>query len=124
MVFGVSIAIMLGAKRLAGMDVPMLPVLTGLSLLMTFFYVPGVFHNRICPFGMLQRMAARSPWLSRRVVPEACVGCGLCVPTCDAEAIAMNVATHKAEITPSMCHQCQNCTSVCAKHAIQYSKHP
>jgi polyferredoxin len=116
----VSLVSMMGLKRALGLDIPILLVLTGVAVVITLFYEPEVFHNRICPFGMLQKIGGRFARFSKTVDQDACVGCGLCVKACDSAAV--QVRNRKAAINPAMCHQCQNCTVACPKNAIAYGR--
>ncbi len=51
------------------------------------------------------------------VDPEKCVGCGICVENCNAEAISL--ASGKAKINPEKCIGCAMCIAVCANGAVQ-----
>lgn len=59
MVLALSLGSMLGLKRLVGFDLPILLVLAGVAVLVTLFFEPEVFHNRICPFGVMQKLGGR-----------------------------------------------------------------
>jgi NAD-dependent dihydropyrimidine dehydrogenase PreA subunit len=115
-----SLGSMLGLKRALGVDVPVLLLLVGLAAAVTLLYEPEVFHNRICPFGAIQRLAGKQARFGKTVSTEACVGCGLCVNACDSGAVRM--LNRKAVIDPALCHQCQSCTVVCPKQAIAYGR--
>lgn len=60
----VSIAVMLLSKRLLRIDLPILPFWLAVTVLVTLRYKPEVFHNLICPFGVLQRTFGRFAVLS------------------------------------------------------------
>lgn len=44
-----------------------------------------------------------------RINPSKCVACGNCIPICPMGAIAINPATHRAEIAPDECVECYQC---------------
>ncbi|MFA5872299.1 MAG: DUF362 domain-containing protein [Parcubacteria group bacterium] len=50
------------------------------------------------------------------VNPSSCVGCGICVENCNAEAIAL--AGKKAAIDQNKCEGCAMCIAVCANGAV------
>ncbi|WP_028583864.1 CoB--CoM heterodisulfide reductase iron-sulfur subunit A family protein [Desulfogranum mediterraneum] len=54
------------------------------------------------------------------IIPENCSGCGICVPLCPYDAIAMSewAGTARAAIEMSACKGCGVCTSACPSGAI------
>lgn len=119
----ISIAIVLFSKRTLHIDLPILPFLLVISVLITLKYKPKVFHNLICPFGALQRTSGRFSRLSEKVNKNACIGCKLCEKVCPSNAIIVSSEDKKAVINTALCHQCTNCRQVCPKNAINYGKH-
>lgn len=109
-------------KKLTGSEIPVLMYLLVFSVLLTLRYKPEVFHNKVCPFGILQGLAGKFEFFSRRVNLDKCVGCKLCETTCPAQAIVVSTHNRKADINPQLCHQCFNCGYICPKDAIYYSK--
>ncbi|MFA7099574.1 MAG: 4Fe-4S binding protein [Eubacteriales bacterium] len=109
-------------KKMTGGEVPVLLYLLILSVLVTLRYKPEVFHNKLCPFGVLQSLTGRFAYLSRRVNLDKCVGCKLCETTCPSKATVVSPQNRKAEINPKLCHQCYNCKLICPKDAIDYGK--
>jgi len=125
----VSVVLLLGSaaarmllKKVVGVDVSVLLYLLIISVLVTFRYKPEVFHNKICPFGVLQSLTGRFAYFSRKVDPMKCVGCKLCEKTCPSGAVVVFAEDKKASIDSSLCHQCLNCTLICPKEAIDYGK--
>ena len=117
-----TLAMMLGGKRILQVQLPVLAILLGIAFVVTLFYKPGVFHNRICPFGALLSVSGRSAFNSEGVDESACVGCRLCEKSCAAQAISVEPLSKKAVITASLCHQCRACEEVCPTDAIRYGK--
>lgn len=118
----ISVAVVLLSKRILHIDLPVLPFLLIISVLVTLRYKPEVFHNLICPFGALQRIFGRFSRLSETVDKGACVGCKLCEKVCPSNAIVVFEEDKKAVINTSLCHQCTNCRQICPKGAIHYGK--
>lgn len=52
-----------------------------------------------------------------RVDGERCLGCGVCVKVCDADAI--RIVNQKAVIDLTKCIECGKCVETCPVHAIQ-----
>lgn len=121
-VLAISMASMLALKRLKGVNFPILPLLLGVSILVTLRYHPSVFHNLLCPFGAVQKIFAQNPVFSHRVDPVKCIGCKLCEKACPSTAIKVTATDRKAHVRDSICHQCTNCQQVCPKSAISYAK--
>ncbi len=117
-----SVAIVLISKRILHIDLPFLPFLLVIAVLVTVRYKPEVFHNLICPFGALQRTFGRFSRLSEKVNKDACTGCKLCEKVCPSNAIIVSPEDEKAVINTALCHQCTNCRQVCPKSAIRYGK--
>ena len=92
----------------------------GVAIILTFFFLPEVFHNTICPFGVMQKLLGRSPLFSKRVDSTKCVGCKMCISVCPTDAITLDSNKNKAVIDKQYCHQCNTCQEVCPSEAITY----
>ncbi|OIJ17173.1 hypothetical protein BKP37_01160 [Anaerobacillus alkalilacustris] len=116
----ISISTMIIFNIVLNKNLPVLLILLIISVFITLRYKLEVFHNKICPYGILQKHTGRFARLSRRVQPNKCVGCKLCEKSCPSSAIKVSKENKKAMINPSLCHQCQNCSLACPKDAIYY----
>lgn len=114
------IAAMLVSRRFIHKDIPILLILMLLSIVVTLRFEQWVFHNKICPFGVLLNIAGRFARLSTKVNKESCVGCKKCESVCLSKAIKVVEGEKRAYINSSLCHQCAACSSVCPTHAIRY----
>lgn len=110
------------AKRMFGVQIPILLYLVIFSIIVTIRYKPEIFHNYICPFGLLQSLTGRFTLFTERVNHDKCIGCKLCETVCPAEAVIVSKQTKKANINTKLCHQCFNCQLICPKNAISYGK--
>jgi polyferredoxin len=120
-VLGISISAVLLSKRVLHIDLPILLIWLAISILVTIRYKPEVFHNLICPFGVLQKLFGRFAILSKKVDKDVCIGCKKCEKVCPSSAIVVE-DNKKAEISTKLCHQCTNCSEICPTSAIKYHK--
>lgn len=118
----VSLPLMFAAKRILQRDIPVLIIFVILSAVVTLRYKPEVFHNLICPFGVLQKLTGRFALYGERVEASACTGCHKCEKVCPAEAVVVDPSTKKATINSALCHQCQDCAMACPFDAISYGR--
>ncbi len=56
---------------------------------------------------------------SYRIVPDKCIGCGLCIGVCPVGAISIKGAGYKPVIDPERCIRCGACLSVCPVEAVE-----
>ncbi len=117
---GISIIVMILSKKALHINLPILLIWLSISILVTLRYKPEVFHNYICPFGVIQKLFGRFALFSNRVDKNACIGCKKCEKVCPSLAIAVNGDNKKAIISTKLCHQCTNCSAVCSVSAINY----
>ncbi|TAH74717.1 MAG: 4Fe-4S binding protein [Anaerolineaceae bacterium] len=117
-----SIAIMILSKRVLHKNIPILLIWIVVAILITLRYKTAVFHNLICPFGVLQKTFGKFAIFSERVDKSECIGCKKCEKVCPSTAITVNKSDKKAEIKTSLCFQCTNCVQVCPTDCIHYSR--
>lgn len=106
-------------KKTMSKDLRVLLGLLVLSVVFTLRYKQYVFHNHICPFGMLQKWFGKNAKRSHRVDVANCIGCKICEKTCPTGAILVEQDNKKAVIDIAYCLQCGNCTEVCPQKTIE-----
>lgn len=109
-------------KKIFSINIPLLAIILIISVIMTLRFKPEIFHNKICPFGLLQKLFGKHALFSKTIISDKCVGCKLCENVCPSKAIEVSKENKKAIINTAYCHQCINCTLVCSKSAIVYRK--
>jgi polyferredoxin len=119
----ISVPAMLLAKKILQRDIPVLFIFLVLSVIVTLRWRPAVFHNLLCPFGVLQKLTGRFTLYSEKVTADACIGCAKCEKVCPGDAVKVAVTDHKAVINRGLCHQCADCVTVCPTNAIRYQKY-
>ncbi len=117
----VSVALMIGSRKILHREFPVLIVLVALSMLLALRYESWVIHNNLCPFGAILTLVGRKSFFKTLVDTDKCVGCKKCEKVCHAKAIQVNMDTRRASITQALCHQCQECTNICPVNAITYN---
>jgi polyferredoxin len=120
--FIVSVAVLLLSQRFLRFNIPILPIWLVIAVLVTLRYRAVIFHNLICPFGVLQKLTGRFAFLSKKVNVDTCIGCKKCENVCPSDAIAVNDEDKKAYINKGLCHQCTNCADICPASAVHYTK--
>ncbi len=116
----ISAASMIVGMRIFQQNIPVLLILFLLSNIVTLFVSSSVWHNGLCPYSILLRLAATVSKRSRKVDFETCIGCKRCQSVCPAKAISTIEGSRKVKIDRSLCHQCEACTAVCPTNAISY----
>lgn len=67
----ITVAVFILSRKVIGRDFPMMLVWIAVSLVMTFFWHPDVFHDKVCPFGAPQGCLARRSLLDEEARAKA-----------------------------------------------------
>ena len=90
---------------------PFVAIMTAAGFLVTLRYTQAVWHNYLCPYGVILRLPSRFARFRMNVGPECIPGCDKCARVCPAESVT--IGSQRADIDPSLCLVCQKCTMVC-----------
>lgn len=99
----------------SGRQIPVLPILLGLSAVIALLWNESMWHRYLCPQGAILSITGRTGKKGLSV-GESCIGCGVCAQTCPAEAITKKGAY---TIQRHECIQCGQCEAVCKVKAIE-----
>ena len=117
-----SAALALLTARAKGRPFPVLLLWLGAGALMTLRYKPEVFHNKVCPYGALQKVAGSFSKNGHQVAPSLCQGHRACEKACLAQAVVYDTGRGHASVDVALCHQCGRCAQACPSKAISYQK--
>ncbi len=110
---GLLMAIMIFAMK-SGKKLPLLPILTGIGVLLSLIFEEALWHRYLCPYGTLQSIFAKKTKKAYEVDSKKCISCGKCAKVCPDDAISGKVAL----IDKSECLLCGRCAEVCPVDAI------
>ena len=116
------LGLMIGALALSFIykaKVPILLLITVLSVILTLFFEEKFWHRHLCPYGTLLGLSARPSRLSVRIDEDDCTSCGLCQKVCPTGAI-VTLESKKRRIVKNECLTCFKCQEVCPADVIHY----
>lgn len=113
------VAVMVLTKRL-GMPLPVLAILTVLSVIVSLFFEEAFWHNVLCPFGTILSVTAIPSVKNYRIDEASCINCGKCQKVCPVHAID-TLESKKRSIRTQDCISCGNCPPACPTTSITYS---
>lgn len=113
------VVVMVLIKRL-GMPLPVLALVTVLSVIVSLFFEEALWHNVLCPFGTVLSLTAIPAVSSHRIEQTSCIACGKCQKVCPVHAID-TLENGKRFIRKHDCISCGNCPPVCPTASISYS---
>lgn len=112
------VAVMVLTKRM-GMPLPVLAILTVLSVIISLFFEEALWHNVLCPFGTILSVTA-IPAIKTYIIEESsCINCGKCQKVCPVHAID-SLKSGKRFIRKTDCISCGNCPPACPTGSISY----
>ena len=106
--------------RKTGKNLPVLPALFAIGILLTVFFEPSFWHRYLCPYGTLFSLFSKNNKLGYSIAEEGCIKCGICVKNCPADAIKLEEKNTVPYILKSECLVCGKCKEVCPSKVISY----
>jgi NAD-dependent dihydropyrimidine dehydrogenase PreA subunit len=103
-----------------GRKIPILPILTGIGVAVSLYYVSALWHRYLCPYGTIMSITGSFAKHCWQVEKQSCIKCGACVKVCPADAVRMDGEESFIEIKKSLCLECTTCAQICPKNAIRY----
>lgn len=117
----------------SGKQLPVLPAILALGVVMSLFFQESLWHRWLCPYGTLLSLPASRLGKKLSIVQSDCISCGLCEKACPAEAVdtftvtKQSAAYEKQEktgkgyrVNKSECLLCLECQRVCPVDTIHY----
>lgn len=102
-----------------GKNLPVLPGLFGLGIIITICYKPEFWHKYLCPYGTLLSIFSKFNKRSYMVVNEDGIKCGKCVRVCPSDAILWEDKKEYPIIINNECLLCGKCKEVCPTDTIK-----
>jgi polyferredoxin len=114
-----AFVLLVAGMRHAGITLPLLPVMLGLSVAVSLVFEELLWHRTICPFGTLLTLSSTPAKKGFMIDESACIDCGLCEKSCPVEAISHEEDARR--IDARECIGCLACMQACPADAVSYS---
>jgi len=101
----------------SGRQIPVLPILFGVGIILTLFFPESFWHRWLCPYGTILSLSGSKAKHTVYINQESCNNCGACYRVCPAEAVKKN---EYHSIMPRDCLVCMQCVDGCRQNAITY----
>lgn len=108
--------------RRTGRQLPVLPALFVMGVVLTIYMESAAWHRYLCPYGTLFSIFSRKNKSGYTINYKDCNSCGLCIRNCPADVIKWKDRKTKPVIMKNDCIVCGKCEEVCIKDAIYYDK--
>ena len=103
-----------------GKQLPVLPGLLAIGVILTLFFPEELWHRYLCPYGTIFNLVSSKSIFFVNIDKEACTNCGVCKRVCPAAAVSNENDVH--EIEKNACLVCLECERQCKVKAISYER--
>ena len=112
---------------ISGRQLPLLPLLLIIGVLLSSFFAESLWHRWLCPYGTLLRLPASVCQSSLKIKQAECSKCGICSAVCPSEAIERSVSETTSSrdsftINKAECLLCLECVRSCPPKIISYNQ--
>ena len=105
-------------SMITGQEIPLLPALFAIGVILTFFFPEELWHQYLCPYGTILSLPASTAKYTMKIGQEKCNSCGICKKVCPAAAVEVNEKQYT--INKKDCLVCLDCADHCKQEAISY----
>ena len=105
-------------SMITGQEIPVLPALFAIGVILTFFFPEELWHRYLCPYGTILSLPASTAKYTMKIGQEKCNSCGICKKVCPAAAVEVNEKQYT--INKKDCLVCLDCADHCKQEAISY----
>ncbi len=100
-------------------------VMTGLSLVLTAFFLAGMFFKDrffciFCPLLALLSLIEKIGFIKLKKNVDACIGCGSCQRVCTMDIRDVHMEKEKSNVQTQDCMLCMKCAESCAQDNALY----
>ncbi len=117
LVFALFVATFI-TSMVTGRQIPVLPALFAIGLILTFFFPEQLWHRYLCPYGTILSLPATTARYTMAIDQEKCTSCAICKKVCPADAVEVNDKQYT--INKKECLVCLDCLANCKEGAISY----
>jgi len=117
LVFALFVATFI-TSMVTGRQIPVLPALFAIGVILTFFFPEQLWHRYLCPYGTILSLPATTARYTMVIDQEKCTSCAICKKVCPADAVEVNDKHYT--INKKECLVCLDCSANCKKGAISY----
>ncbi|MCW3490191.1 4Fe-4S binding protein [Dethiobacter alkaliphilus] len=113
---GLFIAMFVFVMR-TGRQLPVLPALFILGVILTLFFSEDLWHRYLCPYGTVMSLPGAKARHTIHINQDNCNNCGACSRVCPAQAV---IKDEYHSIVKRDCLICLQCIDTCNQNAISY----